>query len=304
MTKYAFFKDQIVPIAEANVSIMNHTFNYGTGCFEGIRAYWNEKERQLSVFRLPEHYQRFINSAKYLEIEVAYSVEQLCQITLELLRREQFTEDVYVRPIAFKLDEGIGCRLHNLKPGLAMFAQPFGKYVANDEGAKAGVSSWRRNADNSIPARAKINGAYVNSAFSKTWAVKHGYDEAIVLNQAGNVAEGSAENIFMVRDGKLVTPALTEDVLEGITRDTIIQIVREEMGLEVVERPINRSELYLADEMFFCGTGVQIAAIVSVDQLPVGSGAMGPVVGKIKKLYDDVVHGNMPKYRHWCMFVS
>lgn len=300
MTQFAFFQGKIVPIEQANVSIMNHTFNYGTGCFEGIRAYWNAEEEQLLVFRMPEHYRRLVDSATFLEIKIPHTIEEIGQWTLELLRCEAFRMDVYIRPVAYKDDSGIGCRLHNLKPGLAIFGVPFGLYMENDEGARVGVSSWRRSPDSSIPSRGKINGAYVNSALSRTWAYKHGYDEAIVLNEAGSAAEGSAENLWMQRRGQLVTPPITEDILEGITRDTVIQLARQELGIEVVERPIDRSELYVADELFYTGTGVQIGAIISVDGLPVGSGVMGPLVRQLRELYFNVVRGKIPRYRSWC----
>jgi branched-chain amino acid aminotransferase len=217
-----------------------------------------------------------------------------------LLRREGYRQDAYIRPLAYKSSELVGVRLHDLEDSFAVFALPFGRYVEKEEGADVIVSSWRRNADNAIPARAKITGAYVNSALAKTDAVLSGCDEAIVLNQNGHVSEGSAENLFLVRDGKLITPPVTENILEGITRATIIQLARKELGLETVERPIDRSELYVADEMFFCGTGVQVAAIATVDRRPVGDGKMGPIVKQIRDLYFDVVRGRAPRYRHWC----
>ena len=298
--QFAFFEGRIVPIDQARVSIMNHTFNYGTGCFEGIRAYWNEDEEQLLLFRLEEHYQRLKHSAGYLEIDLPYSVQDLCGITLDLLRQAGSRSDTYVRPLMYKSSNVIGCRLHALDAAFALFAVPFGRYVENEEAVHTGVSSWRRNPDSSIPARGKIGGAYVNSALSKTWAHKHGYDEAIVLNQDGNVAEGSAENLFMVRHSRLITPPLTEDILEGITRDTIIQLANHDLGLEVQERPIDRSELYVADELFLCGTGAQVAAVVSVDQRPVGTGVMGAVTASVRDLYFDVVRGKVAPYRTWC----
>jgi branched-chain amino acid aminotransferase len=300
MPKFAFFAGQFVPVEAAKVSIMTHAFNYGTGCFEGIRAYWNEDDEQLLVFRMSEHYQRLHRSARILRIELPYTVEQLGDLTLELLRREDFRQDTYIRPLIYKSSEGIGVRLHDLEDSFAMFAVPFGRYVENEEGAHVTVSSWRRNADNAIPARAKVTGAYVNSALAKTEAALGGYDEAIVLNQDGHVSEGSAENLFLVRDGVLVTPPVTENILEGITRATIMQLAREELGLQTIERPVDRSELYVADELFLCGTGVQVAAIVTVDRRLVGDGKMGPVVGQIRKLYFDVVRGRVPQYRHWC----
>lgn len=300
MPRFAFFENEITPIEEARISIMTHAFNYGTGCFEGIRAYWNGDDEQLYVFRMAEHYRRLYESARILRIELPYSVEQLGEITLDLLRREGYRQDTYIRPLAYKSSERIGCRLHDLRDSFAAFALPFGRYVEKEEGADVIVSSWRRNADNAIPARAKVTGAYVNSALSKTDAVLNGYDEAIVLNQNGHVSEGSAENLFLVRGEKLITPPVTENVLEGITRATIIQLARDELGLDTVERPVDRTELYVADEMFFCGTGVQVAAIVSVDRRLIGDGQMGPVVKQIRDLYFDVVRGCAPSYRRWC----
>jgi len=300
MPKFAFFGEEFVPIEKAQVSIMTHALNYGTGCFEGLRAYWSQAEQQLFVFRMTEHYQRFHQSARILKIELFHSVEQLNAITLELLRREGYQEDTYIRPLAYKSSQGIGVRLHDLEDGLALFAVPFGRYVQNEEGANVVVSSWRRISDNAIPARAKVTGAYVNSALAKTDAVLNGFDEAIVLNQDGHVSEGSAENLFIVRGGKLVTPPVSDNILEGITRTTIIELARNELGLETVERPIDRTELYVADEAFFCGTGVQVAAIVSIDRRPVGEGRMGPIVRQIRDLYFDVVKGRVPRYRHWC----
>jgi branched-chain amino acid aminotransferase len=300
MPKYAFFEGQIVPIEEAKISIMTHGFNYGTGCFEGIRAYWNQEEEQLYLFRLAEHYERFLRSCRILRIDLPYSVEELNQITLDLLRREDYRADVYIRPLAYKADEVIGVRLHDLRDGFAMFAVPFGRYLEKEEGAHVCISSWRRVDDNATPARAKITGAYINSALSKTDAILGGYDEALVLSESGHISEGSAENFFMMRDGCLITPPVTSNILEGITRDTIIQLAAEEMGLCTVERPIDRSEVYICDEAFLTGTGVQVAAITQVEHRPIGSGSIGPVVSRLREIYFQVVRGEHPKYRHWC----
>jgi branched-chain amino acid aminotransferase len=300
MTKYAFFEGEFVPIEEAKVSIMTHTFNYGTGCFEGIRAYWSEEEEQLLVFRMREHYERFHNSCRILRIELPHSVERLGELTIELLRKEGYRGDVYIRPLAYKATEGIGVRLHDLTDEFAVFSVPFGRYIEKEEGASVCVSSWHRISDNAVPARAKITGAYINSAFSKTEAMLNGFDEAIVLNPDGHVSEGSAENLFIVREGKLITPPVTENILEGITRATIMQVAREQFGLETVERPIDRTELYLAEEAFFCGTGVQVAAIASIDRRPVGTGKLGPIVEKLRDFYFDIVKGKVEEYRHWC----
>ena len=300
MPKYAFFKGEIVPIEEANISIMTHGFNYGTGCFEGIRAYWNEHEGQLYAFRLEEHFERMLRSARILRIELSFSAEELSEITLELLRREGYREDTYIRPLAYKASEIIGVRLHDLEDGFAMFSVPFGRYIENEEGAHVCISSWRRVDDNATPARAKITGAYINSALSKTDAVLSGYDEALVLSESGHISEGSAENFFMVRDGVLITPPVTANILEGITRETIITLAREEMGIQTVERLIDRSEAYVCDEAFFTGTGVQVAAITQIEHRPIGGGTLGPVVARLRELYFDVVRGKNPKYRHWC----
>lgn len=300
MPKYAFFEGQIVPIEQAKISIMAHAFNYGTGCFEGIRGYWNEAEQQLYLFRMPEHYKRMHLSARILLMDLPHTVEEMGQITLDLLRREGYRHDAYIRPLAYKADAGIGVRLHNLRDAFAMFAVPFGRYVESEEGCRVCISSWRRIDDNAAPARAKITGVYVNSALVKSDAVLGGFDEALVLTQSGHVSEGSAENFFMVRDGQLVTPPVSSNILEGITRATVIELAREELGMETVQRSIDRSEVYIADEAFFCGTGVQIAAICEVEHRSIGPGGMGPVVKQLRDLYFSVVRGEMPKYRHWC----
>jgi len=298
-TKYAFFEGSIVPIQKAKVSIMTHAFNYGTGCFEGIRAYWNESQEQLYVFRLKEHYERLLHSCKIILISLPYTVDELCSFTLELLRKEGFREDTYIRPLAYKADSGVGVRLHDLKDEFAIFATPFGKYIEREEGAKVGVSSWRRINDNSVPARAKITGAYINSALIKTDALMNGFDEAIVLTQEGHVSEGSAENLFIVRDGKLVTSPVTDDILEGITRTTLIELAERELGVETIERPIDRTELYVADEAFFCGTGVQIVAISEIDHRPVGTGNIGPIVSRLRDLYFSIARGEREEYSPW-----
>ncbi len=298
-TKYAFFQGQIVPIEQAQVSVMTHALHYGTACFGGIRAYWNEQAEQLYVFRLESHIKRFLTSANLLLMKLPYSPAQLRDVVVELLRCENQRTDMYVRPLAYKADLKIGVLLHNMTDEVTIYATPFGRYVANEEGASVRVSSWRRISDNSIPARGKIAGAYVNSALVKSEALMDGYDEGIVLDQHGHVSEGSAENIFMVRNGTLITPPVSSEILEGITRNTIMQLAVAELGISVEEREIDRTELYVCDELLFCGTGVQVAAITAVDHRPVGSGAMGPITAAVRDLYFDVVRGNVAKYRHW-----
>jgi branched-chain amino acid aminotransferase len=298
-TKYAFFQGQIVPIEQAKISVMTHALHYGTACFGGIRAYWNEPAQQLYVFRLEDHIKRFLSSASLLLMKLPYSPQQLADVIVELLRCEDQRTDMYVRPLAYKADLRIGVLLHGLTDEATIFATPFGRYVDKEEGAAVRVSSWRRINDNSIPARGKIAGAYVNSALVKTEALMDGYDEGIVLDQHGHVSEGSAENIFMVRNGELVTPPVSSEILEGITRRTIMELAAAELGIATVEREIDRTELYVCDELFFCGTGVQVAAITSVDRRSVGEGVMGPVTTAIRDLYFDVVRGNVAKYRQW-----
>ena len=299
MTKYAFFEGEIVPIEQAKVSIMTHALNYGTGAFAGIRGYWNEEQERLYVFRMLDHYRRFIQSGTYLLAQIDYTPEQLAEITVELLRLEGWRQDCYIRPLLYKADEAIGIRIHDLRDAVAIFTLPFGKYIQDEEGAKVCTSSWRRVDDAAIPARGKLTGSYINSALVKTEAMLNGFDEGIVLNQNGQVAEGSAENLFIVREGRLITTPVYSNILEGITRRTIMQLAREELDVPAEERPIDRSELYIADEAFFCGTGVQIVAIASVDHRRVGAGRIGPITRQIRDLYFRIVRGQEPRYRHW-----
>jgi branched-chain amino acid aminotransferase len=300
LPKYAFFKDKIVPYSEAKVGVLTHGLNYGTGVFGGIRGYWNDDEKDLFVFRPLDHFQRFLESTRLLRMEFSYTREEITAILLELIKKEDPHEDVYVRPLAFYGDEIIGVRLHNVTPVLSISVVPFGRYIEQEEGAHVMFSSWRRIDDNVIPARGKITGGYVNSALAKSDANLAGFDEAILLNQDGHISEGSAENIFIYRKGKLVTPPVTDNILEGITRNTMITLLRDELGMEVVERPIDRTEVYLSDEAFMVATGAQIVAITRIDHRKLGSGTMGPVTLKLRDLYFNVVRGKVPKYRHWC----
>lgn len=300
LPKFAYFEGKIVPFEKATVSVMNHTFNYGTGAFGGLRGNWNDDEQQLFVFRPLDHFTRFLDSAKLLTFKLDYTPEQLLDILLELLRTENWHTNIYIRPLAYIKNSLIGVKLHDLDYDLTMFSLPFGSYVPNEEGSHVTFSSWRRVDDNSIPARGKVTGAYVNSAFIKSDAVRAGFDEALVLNQDGHLSEGSAANVFIMRKGVVYTPPIYSNILEGITRKTIIDLMREEMGLTVVERDIDRTEVYLADEAFFAGTGVQIAAITMIDHRPIGTGKMGPVVGALRDLYFSIITGRNEKYRHWC----
>ncbi|MCB0188759.1 MAG: branched-chain amino acid transaminase [Caldilineaceae bacterium] len=298
-TKFAYFEGEIRPIEEAKVSITCNTLHYGTGCFGGLRAYWNEEQEQLYAFRLADHYKRFLNSAKLLHCRLDYTVDQLIDITVQLLQREGWRENCYIRPIAYKDDGFYRVWLHEATDRVAITSQPVGAYIPVDKGASVCVSAWRRIDDTSIPARGKVNGTYVNSALAKSDAMLSGFDDTLLLNQDGHVAEGSAANFMMVRDGVVITPPLTSNVLEGITRRTLLELIREELMIEVVEREIDRSELYLCDEAFFCGTGAQVTPISTIDHRSVGNGEVGAITNQIRELYFRVVFGKEPNYMHW-----
>jgi branched-chain amino acid aminotransferase len=297
--KCAYFKGKIVPYGDAKIGVMTHSLNYGTAVFGGIRGYWNDEDEQLYLFRPTDHYRRFLASAKIMVMELGLDVEGLLRLTIDLLHHEGHREDVYVRPLAYKADEAIGVKLHGLIDELTIFAVPFNKYVANDTNAHVTISSWRRLDDNAIPARGKISGAYANSALIKTDAVRAGFDEALVLTGDGHISEGSAMNVFMIRDGVLVTPPKTENILEGITRATVLAIAANELGIEVVERPIDRTEVFLCDELFMSGTAAQITSVTRVDHRLIGSGEMGPYTARLRELFSDIVRGRSPRYRDW-----
>lgn len=299
LPKHAYFKGNIVPYEEAKVGILNHALNYGTAAFAGLRAYWNPEREQLYLFRPLDHYRRFLNSAKLLCMEFEHTPESLTQVTVDLLRVEGYACDLYIRPLAYKSDEIIGVKLHDLQGEISIVCLPFQRYVANDTNAHVTISSWRRVDDNAIPARGKISGAYANSAFIKTDALRSGFDEALVLNQDGHVSEGSAMNIFMLREGKLITPPVTDNILEGITRKTVMVLAQEELGLPVVERPIDRTEVFLCDEFFMTGTAAQITAVTRVDHRPIGTGVMGPITSEMRNLFDAVIRSRVSKYADW-----
>lgn len=299
LSKHAFFEGKIVPLSEAKINIATHGFLYGTAVFGGMRGYWNEERKRLFVFRPYDHFRRLLHSSKMMAVQTEYDEEALIDLTLELLRTDNWQRDIYLRPTFYKADLGIGVKLHDLKDEFSMFVIAFDKYVANDTNAHVTVSSWRRIDDNVIPARGKVSGAYVNSALIKTDALRAGFDEALVLDNNGHVSEGSAMNIFMLRDGVLATPPITDNILEGITRRSVIELARNELGLEVVERSIDRTEVFISEEMFMTGTAAQITAVTKVDHRPVGGGVMGPVTTKLRALYEDVLRGKVKKYESW-----
>lgn len=299
LPKHAYFQGKIVPYSQAKVGVLTHALNYGTAAFAGVRAYWNEKEKQLYIFRAIDHYHRLLNSCKLLCIQLDQTPESLTQITVDLLRADDYHENIYIRPLAYKSDEIIGVKLHGLHEELSICAIPFDRYLDDDTNAHVTISSWRRVDDNIIPARGKISGAYANSAFIKTDAMRAGFDEALVLTQDGHISEGSAMNFFMLRDGVLITPPVTENILEGITRKSVIELAREELNLTILERPVDRTEVYLCEELFLTGTAAQITAVTRVDHRLVGDGKMGPVTTHLYHLFKDVIHGRVAKYLPW-----
>lgn len=299
MTTLAYFEGSIVPIEKAKIGINNNSLHYGIGCFAGIRAYWNEQQKQLYVFRIGDHYERFLASAKLLRCRLDHTVESLCEITVDLLAREGWRENAYIRPMAYKDEDIFRLWLHDSNDQVAIFTQPYGGFLPLDKAIHVCVSSWRRVDDTAIPARGKVNGTYVNSALAKSDAMLSGFDEAILLNQDGHVSEATAANFMIVRKGVIVTPPVTDNLLEGITRRSLIELAQEELNVEVVERQIDRSELYIADEAFFCGTGVQLSAIGSIDHRQVGDAGIGPITKSLGELQHRVLIGEVKKYASW-----
>ncbi len=297
--KMAYFDGKFVPIEQANVSIMTHAFNYGTGLFEGIRGYYNPGEDNIFVFRLAEHVDRLVRNCRILRMNIPESPADIERICVGIIKESEFREGVYVRPICYKSGYTVAPLVHNTESKLCCYVCKLGDYV-NVSGLNVMVSSWRRPSDNAVPSRVKTTGGYVNSALAASEAHESGFDEALVLRENGMISEGSAMNVFMVLDNVLYTTPPSDDILVGITRNTVIELARKELGLTVVERAIARTELYVADELFFSGTGAQIAPIVSVDRRAVGQGAVGPVTQRMQSLYFDVVMGKVNKYRGWC----
>ncbi|MBI5698939.1 branched-chain amino acid transaminase [Candidatus Saganbacteria bacterium] len=294
--KYAFFKGKIVPFADAKIGIMTHGFNYGTGVFEGIRGYYN---KQMYILKLREHFERLQHSALALKMDIKFKIEELMDITVELCKKNDYHEDIYIRPIVYKSAEKIGLGLTGIPDDFCMFVAPFGAYLDISKGIRVCVSSWWRISAQSIPQGAKITGTYVNSSLAKAEALEKGYDEAILLSHEKTVAEGSGENLFLVKNGKFITPPLTETILPGITRVCVKEIAEGELNIPTEERQVVQKELYEADELFFCGTGAQISPIIEVDGKKIGNGKVGPITRKLQDLYFAAVKGENPDYLHW-----
>jgi branched-chain amino acid aminotransferase len=294
-----FAQGKFLRYDEARVGLLTHGLNYGTGCFEGIRGYWNAEERELYLLQLREHYERLHRSAHILMMELPHTVDELIALTAELCARNRFERNIYIRPIIYKAAEDVGVRLTGVPDAFAIVAIPFERYYDSESGLRVGVSSWRRVDDTMAPARAKITGVYVNSALAKSEAQLNGFDEAVLLSHDGHVAEGSASNLFMYRHGVLVTPDATQNVLEGITRHNVMTLAKNELGIATVERAVDRSELYTAEELFLTGSAAMIAFVNSVDHRRIGNGQIGPVTRALADLFERVAYGREPKYRSW-----
>lgn len=296
----AFFEGNYVKTEDAKVSVMTNALQYGTAFFGGMRGYYHKEKGFLSVFRVDDHIKRFLTSAQIIGVSMKYSHQQIKDITMKLIEMNKPQTDTYFRPFAYAGST-------NLSPNLerdhtfdfAMYMIPLGDYLPTDKGLSVCVSSWRRISDNAIPSRAKISGSYINSALAKLEASTRGYDEAIFLSEDGHVAEGSAMNLFIVRNGVLITPAFSENILEGITRRTIVKIA-EDMGIPTMDRVVDRTELYVADEAFFSGTGAQVAWINKIDDRIIADGKRGPITSKIQDTFFEIVRGNNQKYAEWC----
>ena len=302
---WAFLGGKQVPEEEAVVGVKTHALHYGTAVFEGIRGNWNERLGKVVIFRLREHYERLIRGCQILRINLPHTVDDLCKITTDLLEKNGFAEDVYIRPLAFKGEQLVAnLNLNSVEDEFTLVIVPFGSYIDNSRPLKCQTSSWRRPMDSSMPTGVKISGLYTTSILAKTEALAAGFDEAILLNQNGTVSEGSGENLFMIRDGVITTPSETDNCLLGITRDSVIQLAKDELGLDVVQRPMHRSELYLADEVFLTGTAAHLTSVGELDNRAIGDGETGPITKQLQDLYFSTVVGDNDNYEDWCTMVT
>ncbi|MCZ8154835.1 MAG: branched-chain amino acid transaminase [Leptospira sp.] len=294
----SYFEGKIVPSSEANISIQTHAFQYGTSVFGGIRGYYNESKGNLYIFRLRDHYQRLVNSAKIMQLNFDKTPDELVAITIDLIKQSNYKQNIYLRPIIYTSALQLSPRFHDVKTQIAIYVLKLDDYLDTQNGLTTMVSTWQRFSDNQIPTLAKASGGYVNSALAKSEAVQNGYDEAIFLDGRGFVSEGSAENIFLVRNGEIITPSIGSSILEGITRRSLIKIASD-LNYKVIERDVARSELYIADEIFFSGTGVQVAWVKEVDRRRVGEGSMGSISKELQTLFFKIVRGEESNYSSW-----
>jgi branched-chain amino acid aminotransferase len=304
MAGYAFFHKQFVPLSEAKIGVLTHALHYGTACFEGIRGNWDSRRKRFCLFRLQDHYKRMLGGCRILKMQLPYSIDKLCQLTGELVKKSGYQEDVYIRPLAYKSSEALGVRLHNLEHDFLIVVTTLPPYLDQENGVRCCVSSWCRVDDTMIPPRGKICGSYVNSALAKTEALDNGFDEAILLTHDGHVSEGSGENIFLVLGGQLITPPASDNILMGLTRDTVMKLAKNELGVDTIERQVGRSELYEADECFLTGTAANVTPILEIDHRPIGNGRIGNVTAKLQKLFAEVMAGRNAKYSEWYYLVS
>lgn len=294
---YAYLNGKIVPWDEAKVHVFSPVAKYGIGIFEGVRGYWNPSQEQLHLFRLTEHLERYAFSQKAMRFDEGPSDEALTKALVDICKVNEFRTTVHIRMMAFIDDIG---EMGATGPvGTAITALPRATTKQVSDGAAAQISSWMRMPDNVMPARIKCNANYHNSRLAVMQAQRDGYDVAFLLNSRGKLAEAPAMCVFLVRDGRLITPSGTNDILESITRQTVIEIAKEYLGLETVERDVDRTELILADEAFYCGTGAEITPVTSVDRIAVGSGVPGPITRKLQHLYLDLVNGDNEDHPEW-----
>lgn len=298
MNAFAYFRGEFLPLSQCHVNLSAHGLQYGTGVFEGIRAYWNPRQEQLYGLLVPEHYRRMAANCRLLRLQLPAEPAALTATTRELLERNQYRQNVYIRPVAFKDDPYVGLKLTGLADAFGIYTLPLGDYLDTRKGLHLTVSSWQRPDDNAIPGRGKLTGSYINACLAADDAHHAGFDDAIMLTQDGHVAEGSSANLFMVRGGRLVTAPVTDAILEGITRASVLDVAQD-LGIPVEARRIDRTELYVADELFLCGTGVQIAPVTRVDHRPVGDGGVGPLTSRLQDVYFAAVTGEEPRYQHW-----
>lgn len=304
MPAYAFLCNQFMPLADAKIGVLTQSLHYGTGCFDGIRGNWDSEKSRFCLFRLKDHYKRMLESCRILKISLPYSIDDLCRLTVELLAKSGYREDVYIRPLAYKSAANLAIRLHDIEDDFLALVTTFPTYLDTEKGVRCCVSSWHRVDDNMIPPRGKICGLYVNSALAKTEAMENGFDEAILLTQSGHVSEGTGQNIFLVLGGELITPPSSENILMGITRDTVIKLAADKLRVRTIERQVDRSELYVADECFFTGTASDIAPILEIDHRPVGTGKIGPVTAELQRVYAEVILGRNADYSDWYYLFS